>query len=115
MEIGGEGIKAIIDTALTRMVDSYGIEAACNKPEDALTKLYKEVVSDTNMVSYGTYPGIRTLVGSRYYPTARKLIFQEPAKNTGGLLRKSTATTGRFAKAMRRSLRVQPRQALRLR
>ena len=88
LDIGDESVSALIDSALDWLVDSYGFEGTCRLLENSMPKLYKECISDVLLTSYGTFPGIWSLVGPDYYAAARKLVFEGKEEKYAGLIEK---------------------------
>lgn len=88
LEIGDENVAELIDAALNWLVDSYGFEGACELLKKISPKMYKHVIYDVLLTSYGTFPGIWSLVGPQYYATARQIVFEGREEEYAGLVEK---------------------------
>ena len=86
--IEDENIAAIIDSAFDWLVDSYGFEGACELLKKLMPKIYKHVIYDVLLTSYGTFPGIWSLVGPQYYAKARQVVFEGREEEYAGLVEK---------------------------
>ncbi len=88
LEIGDENVSEVIDYALKWLVDSYGFEGVCSLLKKNAPKMYEKVIYDVLLSSYGTFPGIWSLVGPQYYPQARKVVFEGREEEYAGLIEK---------------------------
>lgn len=88
LTIGDENVSALIDSALNWLVDSYGFEGACDLLKKQMPKIYEKVVWDVLLCSYGSFPGIWSLVGPQYYAKARRIVFEGREEEYAGLVEK---------------------------
>lgn len=88
VDIGDENVSELIDSALDWLVDSYGFEGACDLLKKISPKMYEKVIYDVLLTSYGTFPGIWSLVGPQYYAKARQIVFEGRTEEYSGLIEK---------------------------
>lgn len=88
IDVGDENVTALLDSAVSWLVETYGFEGACRVAEKIMPKLYEEVLYDVLLTSYGSFPGMWCLVGPQYYAAARALIFDGREEEYAGLIDK---------------------------
>lgn len=88
IDLGDEALNEVVDYALEWLVDSYGFEGACELLKSIMPKAYEKVIYDVLLCSYGSFPGIWSIVGPRYYAAARDVVFKGREEEYAGLLEK---------------------------
>lgn len=81
-------IMDLIDAALEMTGDTMMLDAGLATLQALAPKIYKELIVYVLRESYGTMPGIWSLVGPDYYQDARKGVFGGYEEEYAGLLEK---------------------------
>ncbi len=83
-----QAIVELIDSALEMTSDTMLLDAGLAGIQVLAPKIYKELIVYVLRESYGTMPGIWSLVGPDYYQDARKGVFSGYEEKYAGLLEK---------------------------
>lgn len=83
-----QAISELIDVLLEMTGDTMLLDAGLAGIQVLAPKLYRELIVYVLRESYGTMPGIWSLVGPNYYQDARKGIFSGYEEEYAGLLEK---------------------------
>ena len=83
-----KAIIELIDAVLEMTADTMLLDAGMAGIQALAPKLYKELIVYVLRESYGTMPGIWSLVGPNYYQDARKGVFGGYEEEYAGLLEK---------------------------
>lgn len=81
-------INNLINTSIDFLQEIYGLDIACTVLHSLAPKLYKEAVYECMLRSYGTFPGIWTLVSADDYEDAKEGIFAGREEEYAGLIEK---------------------------
>lgn len=81
-------ISGVINNTIAFMQDIYGLDIACALLGPVVPKLYREAVYKCVLNSYGTFPGIWTLVSPEDYETAKAGVFAGVEEEYAGLIAK---------------------------
>ena len=86
--IGNDAITEFIYDTLYLLKDTYALDAIAMMLQPVASKLYKEVIAPCVLASYGTFPGIWSLVPAEDYANAKKNIFKGVEDEYAGLIAK---------------------------
>ena len=81
-------INDLINNTIGVLQDTYGLDIACALIRPVLSKLYSEAVYECVLRSFGTFPGIWTLVSSADYKKAKEGVFAGKEEEYAGLIAK---------------------------
>lgn len=88
VEFDDDIVSEFIDATLEFATETYGLDLAAAGAGLIVKKVYKNVLIDLIMKTYGTFPGIWSLIGPDYYAEARKNIFEGKQEEYAGLIEK---------------------------
>ena len=88
LTLGDEPLYQFLEATIDMLTETYTLEGLSLVLTPALQKLYEKVVPAVMLVSYGTYPGIWSMVNADEYETARDNIFAGKEEEYAGLIAK---------------------------
>ncbi len=86
--IGGEDVNGLIDTLLDLLIDTYALDSTTLAASPLIHKLYEESVTKVILHSYGTMPGIWSVISAEDYAKAKRYIFAGVEDEYAGLIAK---------------------------
>lgn len=86
--IEDNAINEVINSTIAFMQEIYGLDVACAMLGAIAPKIYKEAVYECVLQSYGTFPGIWTLVSPEDYADAKAGVFAGKEEEYAGLIEK---------------------------
>ena len=81
-------LSEIITKSLALLVDTYSLDGATVMLSPVIQKFYQESFTKIIMASYGTMPGIWSLVSAESYARAKKYVFDGIEDEYAGLIEK---------------------------
>ena len=88
LTLGDEPLYQFLEATIDMLTETYALEGISLALTPALQKLYEKVVPAAMLASYGTYPGIWSMVNADEYETARDNIFAGKEEEYAGLIAK---------------------------
>lgn len=86
--IGNDALTEFIYDTLYLLRETYALDAITLMLQPLASKLYKEILAPCVLASYGTFPGIWTLVPAEDYANAKKYVFKGVEDEYAGLIAK---------------------------